>query len=436
MKRNIDRHLLNWKESSSRKVLLLRGARQVGKTFSIRALGREFKNFLEVNFEIDSPVKDFFIGSLDPSQICQKLSVYYSVEIIEGETLLFFDEIQECPDAMRSLRFFYEKMPALHVAAAGSLLEFAISEIPSQGVGRLNSYFMYPLSFDEFLEALGENLLITMKNSCKLKPLEPVFHNRLIDYLKTFYIIGGMPEIVQEYVNSKNILACRKKLNDIIETFRDDFAKYKKRSAVVRLNEVFESIAFQAGNKFKYSKIDSLSAHNSLKDALELIIQAGLAYKVYHTSAEGIPLGAQIKIKKFKVVSFDTGIHLQILGLDVADIIAARNLEMINKGSVAELFVGLELIKAQPFNVRPKMYYWHKEKKASNAEIDYVIQKNEKIIPIEVKSGLTGKMQSMRIFMNEKNIKPGVRCSLENFSNYENIKICPLYAVKTIQEFS
>ena len=432
MKRNIDKYLLDWKESKDRKVLLLRGARQVGKTFSIRILGREFKHFLEVNFEIDRPIKDFFKGSLEPSQICQKLSVYYSVPIIEGETLLFFDEIQECPDAIRSLRFFYEKMPALHVTAAGSLLEFAISEIPSQGVGRLNSCFMYPLSFDEFLKALGEDRLVSMKNSSALKPLELVFHDRLIDYLKVFYIIGGMPEIVQEYVNSKNILACRNKLNDIIETFKDDFAKYKKYSAVVRLNEVFESIVFQSGNKFKYSRIDSLSAHNSLKDALELIVQAGLAYKIYHTSAEGIPLGAQIKIKKFKVVLFDTGIHLQMSGLNVADIVAAQNLEMINKGSVAELFVGTELIKARPSNVRPKLYYWHREKKASNAEVDYVIQKDEKIIPIEVKSGLTGKMQSMKIFLNEKNIKSGIRCSLENFSDYGNIKVYPLYAVNKI----
>ncbi|MBU1121839.1 MAG: ATP-binding protein [Candidatus Omnitrophota bacterium] len=276
-----------------RKVLLLRGARQVGKTYSIRELKKSFKYYLEVNFEEERTVRQFFAGSLNPSVICQKLSAYFNTPIIAGETLLFFDEIQACPEALSALRFFYEKIPDLHVAAAGSLLEFAIAEIPSYGVGRIYSLFLYPLSFDEFLQALGENDLIGMKNKANYKyPLDDIFHHRLIDYLKIYYLIGGMPEVVKSFARNKDIIFCQKILNDLLETVKDDFAKYKNRSPIQRLKEVFDSISFQSGAKFKYSNIDSSSSHHPLKAALNLIVQAGLAYKIFHTAARGCPLGA------------------------------------------------------------------------------------------------------------------------------------------------
>ena len=238
MKRNIEHSLIEWKENKQRKVLLLRGARQVGKTFSVRVLGKLFKYFLEVNFEEDRAIKLIFKESLNPIKLSEKLSAYFSIPIIPGKTLLFFDEIQACPEALGSLRFFYEKIPDLHVIAAGSLLELAITQLPSFGVGRIQSLFMYPMSFDEYLEALGENALIEMKNN---KNIDQVFHNKLIDYLKTFYLIGGLPEIVEDYVKTKNILNCQRKLGDLLESFRDDFAKYKKRVDIQILDEVFKS---------------------------------------------------------------------------------------------------------------------------------------------------------------------------------------------------
>ena len=433
MKRYISSFLMDWKREQGRKALLIRGARQVGKTYSVRQLGKTFQYYLEVNFEEERAVKQFFVDSLNPSVLCQKLSAYFAVPVIAGETLLFFDEVQECPQALSSLRFFYEKMPELHVVAAGSLLELVISDIPSQGVGRIHSLYMYPMSFDEFLEAMGEGQLIELRNKAGIaKALDDAFHRKLIDYLKIYYIIGGMPEAVKEYAASKNILSCQKKLTDLIETLRDDFAKYKKRSSIQRLREVFDSIALQAGGKFKYSNIDSHSSHKSLKDALDLIVQAGLAYKIYHTSAQGFPLGAQIKANKFKVILFDTGIHQKILGLNMAEIIAAEDISVINKGNIAEVFTGLEIIKNSPCDTKAQLYYWHKEKRASNAEVDYIIQHNDKILPIEVKSGIRGKMQSMRLFISGHNTRKGVRLSLENFAGYEDIEAYPLYAVSNI----
>jgi predicted AAA+ superfamily ATPase len=432
MKRDIDKTLQNWKSSANRKVLLLRGTRQIGKTFSIRNLGKTFDYFLEVNFEEEVPIKSFFTGSLNPSIIIEKLSAYFSIPIIEGKTLLFFDEIQACPNAIRALRFFYEKKPSLHVAAAGSLLEFTLSEIPSFGVGRLHSVFMYPLSFIEFLQALNQKSLIDLIESPNRIPIDPVFHNKLLDYLKTFLIIGGMPEVVKEYIGNKDLLKCNEIINDIVVSLKDDFAKYKNNAPVGRLTEVFNSIAYQSGSKFKYSNIESKSTHAVLKESLDLLVKAGLAYKIYHTAGTGIPLGAQIKTNKFKLIGFDTGIIFKILGLNMSNILVGDSVDLINKGSIAEIFAGIEIIKSMPSNNKAEIFYWHREKKGSNAEVDYVIQKNEQIIPIEVKSGSTGKMQSLRSFMLEKNNKSGLRLSLENFDSYGDIKVIPLYAAGTI----
>jgi len=433
MIRSVTANLLNWKNSSSRKVMLLRGARQVGKTYSVRELGKTFTFFLEANFEKDREIHQFFSGSLDPNMICQKISAYYSIPIIPGKTLIFFDEIQACPEAISSLRFFYENVPDIHVIAAGSLLEFALENIPSYGVGRIQHLFMYPLSFDEFLLANNEKGLLGEKGQASpTTPLEKPFHDKLLDYLKIYYLFGGMPEVVSEYVTTKNILNCQKILDNLIESLKDDFAKYRKRSLVQRLREVFLSITVQAGSKFMFSNIDSDSRHGSLKEALDILVQAGLAFKVFHSSSRGIPLGAQVKHKRFKVILFDIGMHQRILGADASGILTANNVEMINKGSVAELFTGLEIIKYSPSDLRAEIYYWHREKRGSTAEVDYLVQKNGAIIPVEVKAGTRGKMQSMRIFMEERKLESGIRISLEPFSSYGNIDVVPLYAISNI----
>ena len=433
MERTIDQYLLEWKEEKSHKVILLRGARQVGKTYTVRKLGKTFKYFLEINFEEEKDLRAVFKGSLNPQKICEQLSAFFSVPVISGETLLFFDEVQACPDAISSLRFFYEKMPDLHVIAAGSLLEFALSDIPSQGVGRIHSLFMYPMSFVEFLIANEAKAIVGfINNSNTHNPLEDIFHNKLIEYLKTYLFIGGMPEVVQTYIDSKDLILCQKKLDDLLIAFRDDFAKYKKKSPVGRLREVFDSIVFQAGNKFKYSNIESSSKSQNLKEALDLLLQSGLAYKIYHSSAQGIPLGAQINAKKFKVILFDVGLHQRLLGLDLRNYFLSEDFQGINKGSIAEIFVGLELMSNRPANIKQPLFYWHREVRGSNAEIDYLIQLAENIVPIEVKAGTKGKMQSMYIFLKSHRIKYGIRISLENFSEYEKIKVIPLYAVYKI----
>lgn len=430
MKRNIEKHLLDWKNNPERRALLVRGARQVGKTYSIRQLGKTFRHFIEVNFEENPQVRVFFKDSLDPARLCEKLAAYFSVPITDGETLLFFDEIQSCPEALGSLRFFYEKRPALHVVGAGSLLEFVLEEIPSLGVGRLSSLFMYPLTFDEYLSAMGEDGLIEVVEKADADhPLDEAFHRRLIEHFKIFQLIGGLPAVVKTYAEKRDLAACFRILDDLLVTFQDDFAKYKKRAPVSRLAEVFHSVAYQSGGKFKYSSVDSESCAQSLKDALRLLMQAGLVYRVVHTHARALPLGAQVEEKKFKALLFDIGIHQRILGLNLPEYLVAQDVEIVNKGSLAEVFVGLELVKNHAACTRPGLYYWHRESRGSNAEVDYVIQQGTAIVPVEVKAGTRGHMQSMMLFMKERGLEKGVRVSLEHFSGYGRIEVIPLYAV-------
>ncbi len=433
LRRSIDQYLQSWKDDNSRKTLLLRGARQVGKTFSVREFGKSFKYYLEVNFESDSEVSSIFEGNLNPTEICNKLSTYYNVPLNDGETLLFLDEIQTCIPAISSLRYFFEKRSGLHVIAAGSLLEFALSELPSFGIGRIESIFMYPLSFDEFLLAKGEDSLYKLKKDAKpLCPIDNIFHIKLTSYLRQFLLIGGLPEAVNVFIETGDLFKTQKILDNLIIGLNDDFAKYKERVPVSRIRDVFDAVVYQSGSKFMLSKVSGNHNYVQLKEAHRLLEMAGLTHTVYHTSANGLPLGANVNNKKFKIILYDHGIYQRIMGLDLSKKLLLDSFNPTNKGSIAEQFVGLELIKYTNQHSQKNIYYWHREKRGSNAEVDFVIQKEEKIIPIEVKSGTTGKMQSLRILMNEKGINPGVRVSLENFCTYDNILVYPLYAVNNL----
>lgn len=433
LKRTIDRELILWSKNTSRKPLLIRGARQVGKSTAIRALSINFEHYLEINFEEQKQVHRLFEGNLSPETLCENLSVLYNIPIIPGKTLIFFDEIQACIPAISSLRFFYEIMPELHLIAAGSLLEFALEKLPSFGVGRIRSMFMYPFSFDEFLLANNEELLQNAKlTASPEKPLAEPLHNKLLEYLKRFLIIGGMPEVVTNYVQGKNINDCQRVLDDLIISLKDDFSKYKQNVPVSRVSEVFESVVQQAGGKFVFVKAATEANHKQIKEALDLLVMAGLTFPVFHTSANGIPLGAEIDPKKRKMLLFDTGIFQRLLGLNITEVIFADQFNLINKGSLAELFVGLELMKSASCYEQKYLYYWQREALNSNAEVDYLIQKQQNIVPVEVKAGTKGSMQSLFLFLKEKNRPYGIRFSLENFSLYDQIRVFPLYAVSNL----
>ncbi|WP_293669276.1 AAA family ATPase [uncultured Parabacteroides sp.] len=430
LRRTIDAELKKWAEAESRKPLLLRGARQVGKSSAVRNLARSFTYFLEVNFESDREVHTFFEGNLDPAAICEKLSLYYNIPVRPGETLLFFDEIQVCLPAISSLRFFYEKYGELHLVAAGSLLEFALSDLRSFAVGRVRSLFMYPFSFDEFLWAMGEERLADAKNKADYEhPLAEPFHNKLNDYLKKFLILGGMPEVVSEYASNGDMLECMRILDDIKVAFRADFAKYKEKVPTLRIQEVFDSAAEQAGGKFVYARASSDSSYRQVREAVELLVMAGLLIPVYRSPGNGIPLGAGSDLSQFKLLVMDMGLFQRMLGLAIPALLVSEDWEVVNKGALAELFAGLELVKNAGPYTQAQLFYWAREAKGSNAEVDYLVQQSDRICPIEIKSGVKGSMRSLYVYLEEKGLDYGIRSSLENFSSYDKIRVCPLYAL-------
>jgi len=414
--------------------LLIRGARQIGKSSTVRNLGKQFKYFIEINFEReqDKKAKELFArGGLSVQQLSDQLAQIYNIPIIPGETLLFFDEIQASLPAISSLRYFYEEYSELHVVAAGSLLEFALEELPSFGVGRIMPIFMYPMSFFEFLGACDRHDLLTQAindASCQ-KPLSKAVHETIIKYFKYFLVLGGMPKVISKYVNTGSSFECQEVLSTLVTTLRSDFAKYKAKVPTTRISAVFDSVITQMGNKFVFSNVSQDYTHRQLKEALELLIMAGLVIPVTHTAANKIPLGAEVNPKKQKMLLLDTGIFQRLLGLPMSDLMINDDFSVVNKGCIAELFVGLELLKSSLPYEQTALYYWHRESKGSNAEIDYVVQAGQSIIPIEVKSGTKGAMQSMRIFLQEKNALYGIRTSLENYGEIPGIKIIPVYGV-------
>jgi predicted AAA+ superfamily ATPase len=431
--RGIDKVLEAWKNEFSRKPLLLRGPRQVGKSSAVRHLSLSFEYFIEIDFEAQRDMHALFKSSLNPADICEQLSLLYSIPIFDGKTLLFFDEIQSCLSAMSSLRYFYEKRPNLHIIAAGSLLEFALQELPSFGVGRIRSLFVHPFSFNEFLLACNQNLLtVSIKDASDTNPVPDLIHKKIIAQYKRFLAIGGMPEVVANYVVSGDMLSCMNIIDDLVISFQDDFAKYKRLMPATRIREAFDAAVLQMGGKFVYAKAALTSDPKQIKAAIELLILAGLIIPVTHTSSNGIPLGAEVDPKKRKMLIFDTGVFQRLLGLNIGELMISESFEVVNKGALAELSVGLELTKISDHYRNEQLYYWQHESVSGNAEIDYVFQKEDKIIPIEVKSGLRGSMQSLHLFMKDKKIEEGIRFSLENFGKYKNIRTIPIYAVSVL----
>lgn len=454
LRRNIDVELLKWKESSRRKPLLVRGARQVGKSWAIRHLGETFKNYLEINLEKEKDLCRLFEEISDVRELSQRLGAVHNVHIVPGDTLLFIDEIQNCPAALKSLWFFKENYPDLHVVAAGSLLEFALNEMPSYGVGRIRSVFMYPMSFREFLMARGKDMWIKeIATADWYHPIEDSLHSRLVSEFRSFLMVGGMPASVSAWVETQDYSACQDEQNDIQQSYFDDFAKYAKKVDPQLLRNTLAAVVRQSGKKFVYSKVDGGYKTEEVKKALRLLRDAGIIIPVQMSAANGLPLGAQVNPKFTRYDYLDTGLLLRVLAMNYDDdreltrlILAGEAPELVNKGIVAELTAGLELIKSSNPQSKYELFYWENLERNATSEIEYVIAKNAKCLPIEVKAGTSGKMKSLRFFMNKKDLATGIRSSLENFGLLEipdtdktghqvsrTIGILPLYAMWRLQ---
>jgi hypothetical protein len=398
MERYIFSDLKDWMLKSRRKPLLLRGARQVGKTWLVERLAQqEFKYYVKVDFEENPQLISLFEGALNPQKICAELELRTGISIIGGKTLLFFDEIQICPRAIMALRYFYEQMPDLHVIAAGSLLEFVFSEI-SFPVGRIQSLDVHPMNFSEFLLALNYQKAAAICNEPIIEISESS-HGFLIEQLRIYWFAGGMPECVKEYENSKSIKSAAEVQDEICETLRWDFNKYKPKTDVNCLSTVFSGVAANVGQQIKYTGLTKDFTIPTIKKAYESLTMARIVHKVKSVSSPGIPLEVHASDKKFKSLFLDIGLMNRVMGIDYNEALNHKNLLAIYRGQLAEQFVGQELATVS----NKQLYYWAREAKNSNAEIDYLVSRSGDFIPIEVKDGPSGKLRSLHLYRQTYN---------------------------------
>ena len=451
IERPIDALLLEWKNSAVRKPLLLRGARQVGKSWAVEHLGETFDYFIEVNFEKRPEMLDVFQKIHDVHELAATLGMYYNTPVIPDRTLLFLDEIQKSADAIQSLWSFKEDYKELHVVAAGSLLEFALQDLPSFGVGRIRSLFVYPFSFDEFLVAEGKADWVKAKQEASSeKPLLTPLYNDLVQHFRTFLMVGGMPASVAAWVTTHDYNQCQTELDDIQLTYYDDFPKYAKKVDSTLLRNTLQSVVMQIGDKFTYSEVDGGYRADDVKKALKLLCDAGIIKRVSYTSGNGLPLGAEVNDKFRKYIYLDSGLLLRILDLDFGGarqltemIIAGTSEDLVNKGGLAEMVLGWELVKYNNPRMQHDLFYWENTAEGTRSEVDYIIARDLKVLPIECKAGTSGKMKSMYEFMHQKHLAEAIRSSLENFSELEHIdkkdqdavrhvQIVPLFAISNL----
>lgn len=432
-KRTIDFHLEKWKTDPFRKPLLLRGARQVGKTYAVRRLGGQFKSFVEVNFERLDGAAAIFEKDLLPEKIILALSLLLKTPIIPGETLLFFDEIQEAPRAVLALRYFYEEMPNLHVIAAGSLLEFAIEKV-GVPVGRISMLYMYPLSFLEYLVATG-NHLMGKEILCHPigVPLDEVIHQKLLDLLGEYLSIGGMPETVARWVQTQDPSSALSVLKQIANTYRQDFEKYARKAQVKYLEQLFRQAPHLIGREFSYREIHGEYRKRELSPALELLERANIVHVIRYSSGQGIPIGAETDFESFKLIYLDIGLCQAILGSDISIWFLHPLVGFENRGEIAEGFIGQELICYASPESKAEIHFWKRKEKNSSAEVDYLIQRGETILPIEVKSGHGSTLRSLRLFLDSHPKSPtAIRFSSLNYSILNQLDSRPLYAAATL----
>jgi len=412
MKRFIETYLQEWKTSPRRKPMIIRGARQVGKTYLVEKFAREnFKHYVKINPEQDSGLKSIF-GSKTPQLIVNELSALFSVPIVEGETLLFIDEIQLLPEAIAALRYFYEDLPGLHVITAGSLLDHTLNELPySMPVGRVEFAYMYPLCFEEFLLANKQEGLINYVNDYSFEnPFSEALHQKLSEYLRLYFFIGGMPEAVDVYLKTKNLMEVEKVHSEILTSFKYDFAKYGTRKQQDYLNECLEYSANNVGRKVKYVNINKNVHSSNLKEALLKLELSRIIHLVRRTKSSKVPINQYVDNDTFKPVFLDIGLMCNLSRIKLSDV---SNLVSDFEGALAEQFIGQELIASFEYFEDAKLYYWSREAKNANAEIDYLLQLGNKIYPLEVKAGKTGTLKSLQVYLAEKNEDTGIRFNLD-----------------------
>lgn len=431
MKRSLYNQLKIWKNDNRRKPLLLQGARQVGKTYLINAFGKNsYSNYIYLNFEEDVELKTLFEGSLSSENILKNISLYFGRKINAQDTLIFFDEIQDCPSALTSLKYFKEQSPEYHIISAGSLLGVSVGKTTSFPVGMVNFMILHPMTFNEYLVAFGEDLLASEIMKMDLNASLPnAIHDKLKDHLKMYLYLGGMPEVVQSYLNENDIQKTRTIQTEILEAYERDFSKYSTDQQAIKTSELWRSIPGQLSKenkKFKYRNVQKNARASTFAHSIEWLNKSGLINIVNHIKTPKIPLSGYVDYSKFKLYLHDTGLLGAMLNLTSDIIINPTKLFSEYNGAFIENFVANELVA----NRHKDLYYWTSK---SEAEVDYILQIENEIYPMEVKSGLSRNIRSLRSYGEKFNPRLIIRTSPRNFIRDKEFVNIPLYTVSNIK---
>lgn len=433
MKRNLINELIQWKNSSRRKPLLLQGARQVGKTYLLKEFGNsQYENLFYFNFEENEEISNIFQKNLSPANILEQLSAFSAQKINTEKGLIFFDEIQLCPKAITSLKYFYEDRPDIHIVAAGSLLGVTLGKKISFPVGKVNFKTLYPLNFKEFLLATDESeILKTLNRLESINAIPEILHNKLIELYKKYLFIGGMPEVVNYYCLNRDFEGTREIQKEILESYKRDFSKYADSNETIKITEIWNGIPrvlSKENKKFSYSEIKKGSRASQYRSAIEWLKGAGLIYIVNNCTKAALPLNGYMKENKFKIFLFDTGLLGAMLNIHSRVLISQDKIFSEYQGAFIENYSATEL-KSNGFD---QLFYWTSK---SDAEVDFIIDFENNIIPIEVKSGMNRNIKSLRSFSDKYNPKYIFRISPRNFIINNDFVNIPLYAAGFLLNF-
>ena len=428
LKRNAIKYLIQWKKSAERKPVVLKGARQVGKTWLMKEFGKSYyDSYVYFNFDEEEELKSIFEINKNPHRIIELLSMISGEKILPEKTLVIFDEIQECPEALNTLKYFKEKANEYHVIAAGSLLGTLLAKPKSYPVGMVNLLDIHPLTFDEFLEATETPLRTYYDSIQKGQQIEEIFHNRFLEAYNYYLIIGGMPECVSSWVKYKDPAKVAQIQKELIEVYENDFSKHNGKVNSGRILMVFRSIVSQlakSNEKFMYGAVRDGARARDFEEAIEWLVSAGMLNRIYNVSKMEHPLSAFDKMEQFKLFVFDTGLLKHMAGLDNSAILLKNNYQF--KGPLTENYV-LQQLHGQ-FEVEPR-YYSDK-----SGEIDFVIQYGTDIIPVETKGGDDKSAPSFKRYLAEKQPEYAIRFSKRGYLKNGLITNIPLYLARKTKE--
>ncbi|MCR4572340.1 MAG: ATP-binding protein [Lentisphaeria bacterium] len=417
MRRTAEKELKNWFANEKRHPLVIRGARQVGKSTLVRDFAtHEGLQLNEINLYRNLRLADVF-KTLDPKRICDELSDFLSRDVRSSGTLLFLDEIQAIPEAIDALRYFYEEMPEFPVVTAGSLLEFTLAEHRfSMPVGRVEYMFLGPVTFNEFMAEANGYLAEQLTKEKISAGLSETAHKGLMELVRRFMLVGGMPEAAQAWLDSGKMGEVSAVHWRIFNTYIDDFAKYASGTDLALMQSIFRSIPAHVREKVKYVNYSREHKAAKIASAIDLFIKARIACPVVHSDCNGLPLGAEERATVRKLLFMDVGLMNYANGLTWTDLNDMDDTQLVNEGSIAEQFIGQHLFFRRGVFEEPRLNYWLREGKSDHAEVDYVIERGRKILPIEVKAGKAGSMKALRQMMQEKKLTEAMRFDASPYS--------------------